>query len=232
MCTGNYGMRTGCLRVAQNLVLSKYGMCTVRIWDFMRRVRDITGRIRDFMGYPSFRGIFFFQNPSRCRNYVGNRWILYQLWISKVYYFDGYIPLVIPQSTHVSLEVLDVQWHCDFITPMGCELQVFSQPQIFHHFWEPSWSKQRFNILVTWCGVDWGDAGRDRIWRYEIGTAIYQIISQSNNCISEGTWIIPKLKIFMYKISIKTKHLLAQITNYIFRSKWFHKDFSREAPFL
>ena len=45
----------GCLRVAENLVLSQYGICTGRIWDFMRRVWDIMGRIWDFMTFPSFR---------------------------------------------------------------------------------------------------------------------------------------------------------------------------------
>jgi hypothetical protein len=55
MFMGKYGMFMGCLRVVGNLVMMHYGIFTEkRIWDFPRRIRGFTGRIRDSGSFPSF----------------------------------------------------------------------------------------------------------------------------------------------------------------------------------
>jgi hypothetical protein len=51
---GNYGIFTGFLRVPQNLVLVKYGICTGKIWDFTGCLREDYGILRDFTRFPPF----------------------------------------------------------------------------------------------------------------------------------------------------------------------------------
>ena len=49
ICTVNYGMFMGCLRVFDFQVLNYYGICLGRIWEFMGRIWEFMGRIWDFL---------------------------------------------------------------------------------------------------------------------------------------------------------------------------------------
>lgn len=129
-----YGLFTGCPKPGFVQIWDVYG----KNMGFYAKSAGYYGKNTGFYGLSFFSGHLFLSKSVKVQKLCGKSMDIVSIMNFEGLYFDGYIPLVIPQSTHVSLEVLDVQWHCDFITPMGCELQVFSQPQIFHHFWEPS----------------------------------------------------------------------------------------------